>query len=350
MEWQPIKRQIVLAIGIAIALLFIGLLFWWLWGVLAGYIQPKTPTDKKDLVNVFVVIAAGVVGTLTAIAALGNLIISRRNLQNAQATLQQQRDLDERRAQDDALQAYYKQMGDLLTTHKLMETEHDDDPLRLLAQGQTLTVLDRFDRWHKRQLLLFLHSAGLIKKDNTIVVLAHANLNEASLSAADLHHANLRRADLHSANLYGANLYEADLNGADLRGANLHGANLRHADLHLARLSRANLQSARLSESNLSGAKLNGAYLSGADLSDSDLRLATLQGTHLNGAYLSGADLSGANLQGARFNGADLSGANLRRASEVTEGQLSKCKSLEGAILPNGKEYEESDQDEADSS
>src|SRR5215207_10450863 len=87
----------------------------WLWGVLVEYVQPKTATERKDLVNVFVIIAAGVVGLLTAIAALGNLYFSRRNLQ-------QQRDLDNRRAQDDALQSYFEQMGKLLAEQNLMKT------------------------------------------------------------------------------------------------------------------------------------------------------------------------------------------------------------------------------------
>jgi hypothetical protein len=35
--------------------------------VLADYVEHKTATDRKDLVNIFVVIPAGVVGPLTAI-------------------------------------------------------------------------------------------------------------------------------------------------------------------------------------------------------------------------------------------------------------------------------------------
>jgi Transposase DDE domain len=34
-----------------IGLAAIGVRFLWLWGVLSDYIQPKTPTDKKDLVG-----------------------------------------------------------------------------------------------------------------------------------------------------------------------------------------------------------------------------------------------------------------------------------------------------------
>ena len=238
------RRAIITALLIAISLAAIGALFWWLWGVLAGYIQPKTPTDKKDLVNVFVVIAAGVVGTLTAIAAVGNLIISRRNLQNAQATLQQQRDLDEQRAQDDALQDYFKQMGDLLTVHKLMETENADDPIRLLARAQTLTLLERLGsetnraRKKKRELTLFLHDAGLLNKDNTIVDLANANLRDAALGSTNLSDANLTDANLSGAYLGFADLSGANLSGADLRDANLNDANLNDANLRYTKGSK----------------------------------------------------------------------------------------------------------------
>lgn len=82
-----IKQQVLWAISTAIVLLILCLLGVWLWGVLFAFIQPESPTEKKDLVNVFAVAATGVVATLTAIAAVGNLIISRRNLQNAQAAL-----------------------------------------------------------------------------------------------------------------------------------------------------------------------------------------------------------------------------------------------------------------------
>jgi uncharacterized protein YjbI with pentapeptide repeats len=179
----------------------------WLWGVLVEYVQPKTATERKDLVNVFVIIAAGVVGLLTAIAALGNLYFSRRNLQ-------QQRDLDNRRAQDDALQSYFEQMGKLLAEQNLMKTNTQDNPLRLLARAQTLTVLGRLDARRKGHLTSFLYGARLIHKDNTII----------NLGWADLRAANLRAANLSFAELYGADLREANLNGADFSGAKLYGA------------------------------------------------------------------------------------------------------------------------------
>jgi uncharacterized protein YjbI with pentapeptide repeats len=287
MAWRSTRRQIVWAVGIAATLLILVSIGVWLWDLLAGYIRPKTPTDKKDLVNIFVVIAAGVVGTLTAIAAVGNLIISRRNLQHAQNTLQQQRDLedrraqqqrdlDERRAQDDALQAYYTQIGDLLTDHDLMNTDREDDPRRLLARAQSLTVLKRLEATNnratrnKRDVIRFLYNAGLIRRHRVIVDLATADLRSADLTHTYLSDANLRYANLRYANL----------KGVDLRGANLRDANLRDADL-------------------------SDADLSDADLSDADLRLAKLKG------------------------------------ALVTEEQLSTCRFLKQATMPDGQKYEE---------
>jgi Co/Zn/Cd efflux system component len=65
------KQQVLWAISTAIVLLILCLLGVWLWGVLFAFIQPESPTEKKDLVNVFVVAAAGVVATLTAMPPLG---------------------------------------------------------------------------------------------------------------------------------------------------------------------------------------------------------------------------------------------------------------------------------------
>ncbi len=51
------------------------------------------------------------------------------------------------------------------------------------------------------------------------------------------------------------------------------------------------------------------------------------------------ADLSGADLLGANLSKADLSGANLSGAT-VTDEQLTSVRTLEGAIMPDGKKYD----------
>jgi hypothetical protein len=218
-RWRPTRRQVLVAVGGVVALVLAGV---WLWGVLADYIQPKTPTDKKDLVNVFVVIATGVIGSLTAITAVGNLIVSRRNLQ-------QQRDFDERNAQDDALRAYYEQMGNLVTEHKLKEkTDLLHDPIPELARAQTSTLLERLGsesdraKQKKGEVIQFLFDARLIRVNNRHVRLNRANLSEADLSGADFRDADLGGANLSEADLTNAKISEEQLRQAkSLKGATM---------------------------------------------------------------------------------------------------------------------------------
>jgi len=265
-----------------------------LWEILADYVRPKTPSDRKDLVNVFVVSGAGVIAFLTATAALGNLYISRRNLE-------QQRIIEERRFQDDALQTYYTQLGDLLTEHALKKTKPEDD-VALLARAQTLTVMRRLDASRKGDLVRFLYDAGLISGDSAIV--------------------KLRRADLRG----------AFLGRADLRGAFFSEANLGSADL----------SSALLGGASLSLAGLRGAFFSDSDLREANLRGAFLDGADLRGANLRGADLRGASLIDANLGSADLRLADLFHATGKTSEELKQqAASLNFATMPNGQKYED---------
>jgi uncharacterized protein YjbI with pentapeptide repeats len=104
--------------------------------------------------------------------------------------------------------------------------------------------------------------------------------------------------------------------GCDLSYADLSGKNLKEADLTGANLNAANLQDAKLQGANLTGANLN--------LVD------------FSKAKLNGANLTGASLVLARFNKARLDGANLTKAILDGQDKLSRAKSFEGAILPNG--------------
>ena len=85
-----------------------------------AYIAPEDATGRKDLVQAFGLIVAGVVGLIGAIVGLIGLHISRRNLQQQREALQQQREIEDQRAQDTALQAFFEQMGDLLTNQDLL--------------------------------------------------------------------------------------------------------------------------------------------------------------------------------------------------------------------------------------
>jgi uncharacterized protein YjbI with pentapeptide repeats len=289
-DWLLIGKLVRWTVVAAIVLVILLLVGRWLWGVLADYVAPKTAADRKDLVSIFVLIAAGVVGALTAIAAVGNLYVSRRNLQNARETLRQQRNLDERRAQDDALQAYYEQIGKMLTEQGLRNSGIHDDT-RLLAEAQTSTVLRRLDTSRKAELVLFLERAQLINTDDPLV--------------------NLVRADLYGVDLSGQVLMETSL-----EYANLSHANLRGADISMSHVS--------------------GTVLSHADLSDANLSHAIL--SH---ADLRGADLSNAKLLNASLVYADLSGADLTDANGLRDRDVSLMRSLKGTTMPNGQKYED---------
>jgi uncharacterized protein YjbI with pentapeptide repeats len=298
------------AIAIVLGVIVLIVASFWFWGVLVGYVEPEGPTGRKDVVQAFALILAGVVGFIGGIVGIANFSVSRRNLRQ-QIELENQRrettlDLENRRSQDAALQAYFEQMGDLLTDHNLIATERAD--VRQLARAQTLTVLARLsraqahslgarvDQERKADLVSFLHGAGLIDRDKPIVPLREANLSNADLSGTELKASDLSYAYLNYANLSYADLREAHLSETDLREADLRKANLSGADLREANLYRADLREANLS----------GANLSGADLKRAKLREA-----------------------------------NLTEAIGLTDEQIVAGESFEDATMPNGQKYED---------
>jgi uncharacterized protein YjbI with pentapeptide repeats len=210
-----------------------------------------------------------------------------------------------------------------------------------------------------------LAEADLSEAGLTGVNFSHAILRDASLVRASLSGALLDPADLTGANLYEADLSCGDRGCTDLSGANLSGASLDPANLRGAKLDHANFSHAILRDANLScycddpvrskvTTDLTGANLYEADLSCeiecTDLRGANLRGANLRGANLRGANLScyfmqvGSAIQSVGI-GANLSSlvgvsgkdycANLKDA-KVTDEQLAKAKSLQGATMPDG--------------
>ncbi len=75
-------------------------------------------------------------------------------------------------------------------------------------------------------------------------------------------------------------------------------------------------------------------------LIDGTLREIDLRGANLSNAKLFMADLAGADLQGVKLHGAYLRRANLEGAN-VTIEQLAMAQSLQDAIMPDGRKYEE---------
>ena len=265
-------------------------------------------SDKKfwDYLDLLIVPAA---------LALVVYWLNRRQIERDQQAedAQQVRALavESQRAQDEALQAYLDQMGQLLLEHALREAR-PGDALSTVARARTLTVLGRLDGGRKRSVLQFLYEADLIKKDRLVV---------------DLEQADLRGAELDSISMPNINLYRVDLRWANVNYSNLHSANL-----HLAELGEANLNA-----TDLGGADMRQAYLQGARLTSTSLRSANLRYASLEGAILRSANLENAKLQQARLRNADLTNVQGVTWEELKQ----QTKHIEDAIKPDGERYEE---------
>jgi uncharacterized protein YjbI with pentapeptide repeats len=278
--WRPTQRQVLWAIRITIVLSLL---------VAMGYPFGITPWDWAKLLIVPAVIAGG--------GAWFN---------------QQQRDREmkiaQQRAQDESLQAYLDHMSDMLVPKKDQSSLYEERPpdsMRSVARARTLTVLPQLDSRRKRSVVQFLYETGLINKDRRTV-----DLKGADLSGGYLRHATLDKVALsNKVDLSKADLFRAYLFGADLFKANLFRVSLRNATL-----IEANLRDANLSRADLSNADLRRASLEGANVFCADLRKANLSGADLSRAYLKGAT--------------------------VSQDQLIKCKSLQGATMPNGHKYD----------
>jgi len=228
-EWRPTKAQVLWTIRIVLVLVV-------LLGILTLVGLPFGITLWEWLTLLFV----------PAVIAAGGVWFNQQ---------QRERELDvaDQRAQDDALQAYFDQIGRLLLEKdRPLRQSQEGDEVQTLARGRTLTVLERVrdlqvvpgqiaqahvspkdnvirgkvGTWCKRAVVQFLYEGGLIQKDSSVISLQGADLSGAYISLA-----TLVGADLHQTILVGADLSAARLNDAYLRSANLLGADLRHAVL-----------------------------------------------------------------------------------------------------------------------
>ena len=222
--------------------------------------------------------------------------------------LEAEQHIEEQRAQDEALQTYLEQIGQmLLDKDRPLRQSKEGDEVQLLARARTVTILRRLDSARNRDILQFLREARLVPSNKYEIQEHIVRLDNSNLSKADLRGANLDSFDLHG----------TDLSGADLRDARLPWSYLPYAKLN--------------------GADLRGAYLRGDPDQSGD---ADLSDANLSEADLSYDNLSSANLQGANLTDAVLRGTNLSNA-KVTGEQLAEAKSLEGATMPDGQKYED---------
>jgi uncharacterized protein YjbI with pentapeptide repeats len=314
------------------------------------------------------------IGTLL-IPLAGGLLIAWGGFKFNQRQRERDEVLENKQAQDNAIQAYLDQMSDLLVDRHLRSLPKGSD-IHKLAEAKTTEVLLGLDSDRKRRPLKLVYGLGLIKnglhtaeRDGALRDVenlspnnpdtgerdgALLDLQNLSLDHADLTELSLRDAYLRFADLRGADLQGSDLSGADLSYADLRGANLTNTDLSAVNLSGANLlpydeqEPARLSLHNLKDHALP---------SDNHLRsLAKLQEERLQGLSrrltrraknrllrrkpVTFTNLTDAKLAGANLTGAILANADLRH----TRGSLDR-KQIEHAIgndktkLPDTDEF-----------
>jgi hypothetical protein len=149
-----LMRMTVVSVAIVIALTVLAILGVVLWKVLGVYIDPQTVTERKYLIQSFVIVVAGVTWLLVGAGVVGVLYISRRNLQR-------QRELEGLHSQENALQAYLAEMVRMLNDRErpLRRSEAGDE-VSIQAKGRTHTVLPKLDSEHKARVLQFLYERG----------------------------------------------------------------------------------------------------------------------------------------------------------------------------------------------
>jgi hypothetical protein len=230
-DWRPTREQILWAVRFTIVLVVLLCLL-----TLIGLPFGITLWEWIKLLIV------------PAVLALGAFLFTRSENRRAQQIANQRR-------QDDTLQAYLDQIGQmLLDKDRPLRQSEEGDEVQTLARARTLTTLSLLDGVRKGALMGFLLEANLIQgglkgRHDPVISLFEADLREADLStyawinvdmtAAALSDANLNLCDLEGSRLAGARLVNAslvaafladvDLNGAILTGANLYGTDLRRA-------------------------------------------------------------------------------------------------------------------------
>lgn len=219
-----------------------------------GYQPPKTMWDLLELIIIPIF--------LSLIA----YVFTKSQREN-------ERKLEDERTYAATMQAYLKQMTELLLEKGLSSSEPNSEEVRSTARAHTMATLFEIDGKRKGRLLQFLFEAGLIDAGERVPDELSKPWKEkavVSLREADLSHAHLKGlflTKLGGINLIGANLEEADLRGVRLSHAHLFEANLRKADLRRANLRDADLRNVTLCDADLRGATLVGADLRGTNLS-----------------------------------------------------------------------------------
>lgn len=148
------------------------------------------------------------------------------------------------------------------------------------------------------------------------------------------------KCDLSKASFNGGVSYDHSLlDEADLTNCTFYLANFDNSSLNGAYLIKASASSGHSSSSYLPTSFREASFI-GATLNNTSFIYADFSNVNFQNANLKYANFENANLSGADFSGAVIDGVNLKNAiligSNISEEQLSKAKSLQCAVLPDG--------------
>ena len=289
-------------------------------------------------------------GVPVAVAATGTLLARAEKLREekrAERRKQDDRELAQDQQNENALQAYFDRVTDLLTAGKLRHVQGDPKPdsddenkvrVNLAVRSRTLATLRRLDGARKGQLLQFLSELRMMDPDRPVLYMRGADLRGAQLSGQSLWNNRLWNADLRCADLSSSHLDEADLVEADLRDANLTGASLNCTVLMKANLSGLTIKQLKFAGCMAEQVKFCDAILEDVDFLEwvcgetnrrcdlllADFSGATMKNVRFTGAYLHEAKFVGARLIKVTFTNCDLTDVDFSPA-DLTEVEMLHC-------------------------
>ncbi|CAF1253070.1 unnamed protein product [Rotaria sordida] len=245
----------------------------------------------KDILKVTgVLLVPLMLGVATLMLTIQNTKDAKENREKDFLIAQREREqtayLAEEERQDKRLTKYLNDISTLVFSNQTL------DPL---LRAKTLNVLRQLDAQRKREVILFLYDAKLIRTDinSGIPIISLQDVNLDNVDFSDLRSPYTQR----TSNFY----YDTHIN--------LRGVFLRNTSFQRRTLCRSDLAQTDCTH----------ADFSSADLSEVDF---------------SYAKLIECNFENARFDSVNLQNANLSQ-SNITDEQLATALTYQGAILPN---------------
>lgn len=201
--------------------------------------------------------------------------------------------------EEQTLQTYLDKITELIDRNFLNSPPNSQ--LRVLARTRTLTALKNLNHARQLELLRFLRELSRSNADGGFLF----PLTDAPVIGL------VPRADFYDTYLTGFNLpFKSDLDSALFGKADLSGVDFSNANLASVVFESAILRAANLSHANLQNANFGGAFLGGAILRQCNLANASFHETYMIGVR------------------------------ELTPQQLSLVKTLNHAVMPDGRVWQ----------